>query len=65
MRYLSVMCSMCSCFLDAIQTRLSSNQLAQVYSFSPPSQENLKEALITRQPNLKRYLNLNVNHTRF
>ena len=26
MGHLSVMCSMCSCFLDAIQTRLGSNQ---------------------------------------
>ena len=30
MRHLSVICSMCSCFLDAIQTRLGSNQLTQI-----------------------------------
>ena len=39
MRHLSVIFSMCSCFPDAIQTRLGSNQPTQIESFSPPSQE--------------------------
>ena len=46
MTHLSVICSMCSCFLNAIQTRLDSKQLTQIQSFPPPSQENLKEALV-------------------
>ena len=34
-----MICSMCSCFLDAIQTRLGSNQLTQILGFPPSSQE--------------------------
>ena len=63
MKHLSVICSMCSCFLNAIQTRLASNELTQIKNIPPPLQENLKEAPIKKPPNLKS--NLNVNEARF
>ena len=50
MRHLSVICWMCYCFPDAIQTRLGSNKLTQIYSFPPPSKENLKEAPTKKPP---------------
>ena len=59
MRHHSAICSMCSCFLDGIQTSLDSNQLKQIDSFPPPSQENLKEAPRKKPPNPKSYLKVN------
>ena len=54
-------CLMCSCFLDAVQTRLGSKQPTQIQSFPPPSpfsQEKFGGSAAKKPPNLENYLNV-------
>ena len=47
-----MICSVCSCFLDAIKTRRG--------MYQPTQRNNLEEAPQNKPPNLKSYLNVNV-----